>query len=224
MTARPCRRSWRSTSRAAAASTTTRTIYCGTFSKTLSPGLRVGWICAAAAVIRKLVLMKQASDLHSPTINQMVMHHVAEHAFDGQVEKLRGAYRQRRDAHAGGAGSATCRTACTWTRPEGGMFVWVTLPEGIDGAELLARSVETARVAFVPGRPSMPTAPARTRMRLSFSLRQRRGDRRGHRAAGEGDTGGDVNFPFLPLRGLRTCSASARGAGRRMRGLAALVG
>ncbi|WP_245490171.1 PLP-dependent aminotransferase family protein, partial [Mesorhizobium sp. M2A.F.Ca.ET.015.02.1.1] len=78
-----------------------RTLYCGSFSKILSPGMRVGWVCAPRHVVEKLVLMKQASDLHSPSINQMVMHRVADTIFDAQVEKLIDAYRKRRDALLG---------------------------------------------------------------------------------------------------------------------------
>ncbi|PRH87863.1 GntR family transcriptional regulator [Labrys okinawensis] len=147
----------------------TRTISCGSFSKTLAPGLRMGWICAAAGVIRKLVLMKQASDLHSPTINQMVMHHVAEHAFPAQVEKIRGAYRHRRDRMLA-ALERHMPEGVPWSRPEGGMFVWVTLPDGMDGARLLARAIEAARIAFVPGRAFHADGSGANTLRLSFSL------------------------------------------------------
>ena len=73
----------------------TRTIYCGSFSKTLAPGLRVGFVVAAMPIIRKLVLMKQAADLHSSTINQMAICHVAERGFDAQVNKIRAVYSKR---------------------------------------------------------------------------------------------------------------------------------
>jgi len=146
-----------------------RTIYCGTFSKTLSPGLRVGWICAAAPLIRKLVLLKQASDLHSPTINQAVTHDVAARHFSAHTAMLRGAYRPRRDALLR-ALAKHMPDGVQWTRPQGGMFVWVTLPEGVDGALLLARSLETEHVAFVPGQAFHADGSCANTIRLSFSL------------------------------------------------------
>ncbi len=76
----------------------TRTLYCGSFSKTLAPGLRVGWVCGATPVIQKLVLTKQAADLHSSTLNQMAIHKVASADFPGQVGRIKAAYKSRRDA------------------------------------------------------------------------------------------------------------------------------
>ncbi|HMB78283.1 MAG TPA: PLP-dependent aminotransferase family protein [Kiloniellaceae bacterium] len=146
-----------------------RTIFCGTFSKTLAPGLRVGWVCAAQALIEKLVLIKQASDLHSPTIDQMAMHQVAEACFADQVAQLRGAYRERRDAMAA-ALEAHMPAGVSWTRPEGGMFFWLTLPAQLDGKDLLARSVAEARVAFVPGGAFFADGSGANSLRLSFSL------------------------------------------------------
>ena len=105
-----------------------RTIFCGTFSKTMVPGLRVGWVCAARPLIEKLVLIKQASDLHSASLNQVVMHRVAKEIFDDQLARIRKAYRMRRDAMLA-ALEAHMPAGVTWHRPEGGMFLWVTLPE-----------------------------------------------------------------------------------------------
>ncbi len=147
---------------------TARTIYCGSFSKTLAPGLRVGFICAAETVIRKLVLMKQAADLHSSTINQIAIAHVAERGFDAQVAKIRAVYSARRDAMLA-ALARHMPEGVTWTKPEGGMFVWVTLPAGMDGATLLARSIETEKVAFVPGRAFHADGSGANTLRLSFS-------------------------------------------------------
>ena len=146
----------------------TRTLYCGSFSKTLSPGLRLGWVCAASAIISRLVLVKQASDLHTPTLNQEVMAEVAERVFHTQVEKVRATYRERRDAMLS-ALERTMPAGVSWTEPEGGMFVWVTLPEGMDAAEILKQSVEKARVAFVPGSAFFADGSGQNTLRLSFT-------------------------------------------------------
>ena len=145
-----------------------RTIYCGSFSKTLAPGLRVGWVCAAKPVISKLVLIKQAADLHSATLNQMAIHTVASRGFEAQMAKIRDSYRARRDAILA-ALDRHMPDGVTWTRPNGGMYVWVTLPEGIDGAALLAESLKTERVAFVPGRAFFANGSGANTIRLSFS-------------------------------------------------------
>jgi DNA-binding transcriptional MocR family regulator len=146
-----------------------RSIYCGTFSKVLSPGLRVGWIVAPQAMIRRLVLVKQASDLNNSTINQMVMHRLAETAYDAQVDRARAHYRRRRDAML-----AALKThmpgGVTWTRPGGGLFVWLRLPDGMDGASLLDRAVKEAGVAFVPGAAFFHDDRGRNTLRLSYSL------------------------------------------------------
>lgn len=146
----------------------TRTIYGGSFSKTLAPGLRVGFVVAAMPVIRKLVLMKQAADLHSSTINQMAIGNVAERIFPAQVDKIKRAYSARRDAMLA-ALAKYMPPSTSWTKPEGGMFVWVRLPEGMDGAELLARSIQTEKVAFVPGRAFYADGSNNNTLRLSFS-------------------------------------------------------
>ena len=146
----------------------TRTIYTGSFSKTLAPGLRVGFVVAAMPVIRKLVLMKQAADLHSSTINQIAIEHVASRGFDAQVAKIKAVYSKRRDAMLAALDKYMPKTA-TWTRPEGGMFVWVTLPEGMDGAELLAKSIATEKVAFVPGKAFYADGSNANTLRMSFS-------------------------------------------------------
>ncbi|WP_062015347.1 PLP-dependent aminotransferase family protein [Aureimonas sp. AU4] len=151
----------------------TRTIYCGSFSKILAPGLRVGWICAAKPLIEKLVLAKQASDLHSPSINQMAILDVAQASYDAQVERLKAAYGARRDALLA-ALEAHMPAGVTWSRPEGGMFVWVTLPDGVDAAALLARSVAEARVAFVPGGAFHADGSGTNTLRLSFTLADER--------------------------------------------------
>nr|WP_202087990.1 PLP-dependent aminotransferase family protein [Brucella melitensis] len=146
----------------------TRTIYCGSFSKTLAPGLRVGYVVASKTVIRKLVLMKQAADLHSSTINQIAIQHVAVHGFDAQVAKLHGVYKHRRDRMLE-ALAKYMPEGVHWTKPEGGMFVWVTLPEGMDGASLLAASIDSEKVAFVPGKAFFADGTGANTLRLSYS-------------------------------------------------------
>lgn len=146
----------------------TRTIYSGSFSKTLAPGLRVGFVVANMSVIRKLVLMKQAADLHSSTINQIAIATVAERIFDKQVAKIGAAYSARRDAMLA-ALEKFMPAGTSWTKPEGGMFIWVTLPKGLDGAQLLARSIETEKVAFVPGQAFFADRSGENTLRLSFS-------------------------------------------------------
>ena len=147
----------------------TRTIYCGTFSKTLAPGLRVGFIVAGRPLIRRLVLVKQASDLNSATINQMVMHRLAERCFARQVELSRAHYRGRCNAMLA-ALAEHMPAGVTWTTPEGGLFTWLTLPEEIDAGGLLQRAIAEAKVAFVPGGAFYFDGRGRNTMRLSFSL------------------------------------------------------
>lgn len=145
-----------------------RTIYSGSFSKTLSPGLRVGWVVAAKPIISQLVLMKQASDLHSPTFNQMAVHRVASTIFEDHVQTLREVYGARRHAML----SALKRhmpEGVQWTQPEGGMFVWLTLPAAMDGADLLAHALEHHQLAFVPGRAFFADGSGGNTLRLSFS-------------------------------------------------------
>ena len=145
-----------------------RTLYCGTFSKTLSPGLRVGWVCGPAALIRKLTLLKQGADLHTATTNQMVIHHVASAAYNEQVTRARALYRIRRDAMLA-ALERHAPPGLRWKRPEGGMFVWLELPTHLDAGALLRQALRQD-IAFVPGGAFHPGAAGQNTMRLSFSL------------------------------------------------------
>lgn len=146
-----------------------RVIYCGSFSKVFTPGLRVGWVCAKADVISRLTLIKQASDLNSPAINQMVMAELAKTLYDQQVAKTIAAYRIKRDAMLA-ALEAHMPDSIEWTRPEGGMFIWMTLPEGADTAQLLERAVNEIGVAFVPGHAFFADKSGRNTLRLNYSL------------------------------------------------------
>ncbi|WP_372885766.1 PLP-dependent aminotransferase family protein [Shimia sp.] len=144
-----------------------RTIYTGSFSKTLSPGLRVGWVVAARPVIRQLVLMKQASDLHSPSFNQMAVHAVAQSRFDDHVAMLRRVYGRRCEAMLEALGRHM-PAGVRWTRPDGGMFVWLTLPQA-NASDLLAHALAQYDLAFVPGRAFFADGSGDDTLRLSFS-------------------------------------------------------
>jgi DNA-binding transcriptional MocR family regulator len=146
-----------------------RVIYCGTFSKSIVPALRIGWVVAAEPVIKKLVIIKQASDLHVSTLNQIVMHEVASKIIEDQARVILPVYKARRDAMLA-ALEAHMPKGVRWTKPEGGMFVWVTLPEGMDGGALLARAIAEARVAFVPGVAFFADRGHTNYLRLNFSL------------------------------------------------------
>ncbi|MEM6303766.1 MAG: PLP-dependent aminotransferase family protein [Pseudomonadota bacterium] len=148
-----------------------RTLYCGSFSKTFAPGLRVGWVCGAARVISQMVLIKQASDLHSPTLNQMALAHVAPALFDSHTARLRATYKARRDAMLT-ALEAHMPEGLSWTKPEGGMFIWVTLPPDMDAGPLLAQAIASQKVAFVPGGAFHADGSGTNTLRLSFSLAQ----------------------------------------------------
>ena len=145
-----------------------RTLYCGSFSKTLAPGLRVGWVCGAQEVISQLVLLKQAADLHSSTINQMAIATVAKAQFDSHVAKIKAAYMSRRDRMLAALAEHMPK-GVTWTRPEGGMFIWLELPKSMNCADLLAQSFKSERVAFVPGHAFFADGSGTNTMRLSFS-------------------------------------------------------
>ena len=146
-----------------------RTLFLGTLSKTLSPALRIGWVCGPKPVIEKLVLLKQGADLHVSTINQMVAHRAVCEGYDQHLHRLRGAYGGKARVILA-ALERLMPAGVTWSHPQGGMFVWVDLPEGIDGAALLARAIEEERVAFVPGAPFFAEVPTTNAIRLSYSL------------------------------------------------------
>jgi 2-aminoadipate transaminase len=125
-------------------------IYLSTFSKTLAPGIRLAWIVAPEDVIGKLVQLKQAADLHTSTFNQFVVYEVARDGFlDQHVKLIRQVYRERRDVMLQ-ALEELFPAEVTWTHPQGGLFLWVTMPRGTDGQELFHAAL-AENVAFVPG-------------------------------------------------------------------------
>ena len=145
-----------------------RTLFLGTLSKTLSPALRIGWVCGPKPVIEKLVLLKQGADLHVSTINQMVAHRAVTEGYDQHLHRLRGAYGAKARIMLA-ALERSMPKGVTWSHPEGGMFVWIDLPES-DGAALLARAIAEERVAFVPGAPFFAEKQTPNAIRLSYSL------------------------------------------------------
>ena len=142
-------------------------IYLGSFSKTFSPGMRVGWALAPHAVREKLVLAQEAATLCPPSFSQMaVSAYLAKHDWLGQIKQMREMYRERRDTMME-ALHDFMPASCAWNTPAGGFFVWVTLPPGIDAKAMLPRAV-TARVAYVPGTAFFADGFGSSSMRLSF--------------------------------------------------------
>jgi 2-aminoadipate transaminase len=143
-------------------------VYVGTFSKILSPGIRLGWAVAPPPVMEKVVLGKQASDLCTSTLTQyFVREYFAEGRWREYIESLVGIYRQRRDAMLE-ALRAHFPPQASWTEPDGGLFVWATLPPYIDTSDLLAKALRED-VAFVPGQAAYVDGRGRNSMRLNFS-------------------------------------------------------
>lgn len=143
-------------------------LYLGTLSKTLAPGLRVGWIVAPEEIVRRIVQMKQGADLHSSTFAQAVAFEVARGGFlDRHVQHIRSVYRERRDTMLAALDRWFPR-AVRWTRPQGGLFLWLSLPEGVDTTELLHEAL-AEKVAFVPGGPFFPGRGQAPHCRLNFS-------------------------------------------------------
>jgi 2-aminoadipate transaminase len=143
-------------------------IYLGTFSKILSPGIRLGWAVAPPPVMEKIVLGKQAADLCTSTMTQFfVREYFAEGRWQEYIESLVGIYRGRRDTMVA-ALREHFPAAASWTHPEGGLFIWATLPDYIDTGDLLAKALRED-VAFVPGQAAYVDGRGRSSMRLNFS-------------------------------------------------------
>ncbi|HET9914251.1 MAG TPA: PLP-dependent aminotransferase family protein [Anaerolineales bacterium] len=143
-------------------------IYLSTFSKLLAPGLRLAWVIAPPEVIRKLVMTKQAADLHTSSFNQYVAYQVGKDGFlDEHVKVIRATYKERRDVMCEMM-EEVFPQGVTWSKPQGGMFLWGILPEGMDAAEVLKRAIEK-KVAFVPGAAFHPCGGGANTMRLNFS-------------------------------------------------------
>jgi 2-aminoadipate transaminase len=142
-------------------------VYLGSFSKTFASGLRVGWVLAPHAVREKLVLAAESATLCPPTFNQMIVsRYLATHDWKGQIKKFRENYRERRDAMLS-ALEQYLPPGCSWTKPDGGFYVWVTVPEGVDTKAMLPRAV-TARVAYASGTGFYADGFGSRQMRLSY--------------------------------------------------------
>ncbi len=149
-------------------------IYLSTFSKTLAPGLRLAWMVAPVEVIQRCVVAKQGMDLHTATLNQAIAHEILTGGEEGEgflmshVRLIRDVYRERRDVML----TAMRRhfpPGVTWTEPDGGLFLWVTLPDYLDATELLKKALEK-KVAYVPGVAFSPDGSEHNSLRLNFSF------------------------------------------------------
>jgi len=142
-------------------------IYMGSFSEVLTPGIRLGYVVAPLPLLRRLELAKQATDLHTSQLTQMAAHEVIRDGFPGRhIPTIRALYADRCQAMQD-AMAASFPAGSSWTRPEGGMLIWVTLPGHIDAMQLLDQAI-AAGVAFVPGAPFYANAPETNTLRLSF--------------------------------------------------------
>lgn len=143
-------------------------IYMGSFSKVLAPGLRVGFIVAPKSIYGKLTQAKQAADLHSPSFNQRVVAEVMKNDFlKNHIPTIRAMYKAQRDVMLMTLESEMEGLDVTWTRPVGGMFLWVKLPQGMDAQALLPAAVERG-MAFVPGAPFFAGEAETNTLRLSY--------------------------------------------------------
>ncbi len=145
-------------------------IQLGTFSKTLAPGLRIGWVRASEAIRKRLTTLKQAADLHTSTLNQRVVAKLlATFDFEAHLARVRATYRAR-NAAMQRALARGMPSGAKWTHPEGGLFVWLTLPEGIAEMAVFTSAIERG-IAVVPGSPFFVHPPRRGHLRLSFANR-----------------------------------------------------
>jgi DNA-binding transcriptional MocR family regulator len=145
-----------------------RTILLGSFSKIMAPGMRLGWLRAPAELLRACVIAKQAADLHTSTVDQAAAaRYLADRDLDAHLDRVRAAYRARRDALLAGLPAALPEGSSGY-RPEGGMFVWVRLPDGYDAAALLPTAIGHD-VAYVPGVPFYAADADPATLRMSFT-------------------------------------------------------
>jgi 2-aminoadipate transaminase len=159
-------------------------MYLGTFSKILSPGIRLGWVAAPPPILEKINMGKQGADLCTSTLSQlMVQAYFDQNMWRDYIDSLNEIYRSRRDAMFDALAEFFPAQA-EWSRPNGGLFLWVTLPDFIDTTDLLARALRE-NVAFVPGEAAYLDGRGRNSMRLNFSGSDEDTIREGVRRIGE---------------------------------------
>jgi 2-aminoadipate transaminase len=146
-------------------------IYLSSFSKILAPGLRVAFVAAHPEAILKLTQAKQGADLHSPVLNQMLVHALVQEGFPERLALIRQTYREKAEAMLS-ALDREMPAGVRYTRPKGGMFVWMTLPEGLSAERLFQRAIEE-NVAFVPGSPFFAEGGGENTLRLSYATMDR---------------------------------------------------
>jgi len=145
-----------------------RVLYASTFSKTIAPGLRLGWVAAPQEIFSRLLILKQASDLHTSSFDQLVGYfYLTQNDQTAHLKKICACYGERYGV-LDTALREMMPPGFTWTKPEGGMFLWVTGPENLDGVELLQRAI-VQKVAFVPGRDFFPADAGKNFLRLNYS-------------------------------------------------------
>lgn len=148
-----------------------RVVYLGSFSKTVSPGLRTGWMAAQKDIVRRCVIAKLGEDTCSGTLSQFVINDfISDGSIYRQIERVKGIYMNKRDIMTGAIDSLIPSAA--YCIPQGGFFLWVTLPEWIDTTALLTRTLEK-KVAYVPGSAFYPHGGESSRLRLNFSFPQK---------------------------------------------------
>ncbi|MGC8691799.1 MAG: PLP-dependent aminotransferase family protein [Thermoplasmata archaeon] len=145
-----------------------RVIYMGTFSKVLSPGIRLGWVVSNEAITRKIALLKQGVDLCTNVFSQYIaLEYLRSGMIDKQIPKIVELYRKKRDLMLKSL-EESMPEGVTWTRPNGGMFLWVTIDWGLDTEKLLKKALEN-KVAYVVGTAFYPDGRGRNSMRLNFT-------------------------------------------------------
>ena len=150
------------------ASNPEHTIWCGSFSKMISPGLRTGWICAPKELIPHLLRIKQAADLHTNNVVQRIIYRfLTDNNLEEHLFKVRLAYKAQKDCMIESI-KKHFPNDVSYTNPEGGMFIWATLPEEIDTEELLIQAIPE-KVVFVPGKSFFTTDEGHRNMRLNYS-------------------------------------------------------